>query len=295
MKQCPSCQTTYSDNSLQFCLQDGTPLIGIPNQNASTSYETEPETLVVPKKVEPIRFDPPSSYQTDLSKQANWGPSQPVIVEREPKKSNTASIVLLSVLGTVLLLSLGGLGAWLYFRNNKTTVAVNVNSAPQNRSVNSNAANNRNANLASPSPSATPTLQPALSSQQEKAIAEDVKDVVDEWKSASENLDLETHVSQYADTVDYYKGGRVGIGTVRADKQRAYNSYDSIDINITNMRITPDASGEKATALFDKEWTFEGEERYSSGKVLQQLTLNKINGRWLITGEKDLRVYYTNK
>jgi hypothetical protein len=173
---------------------------------------------------------------------------------------------------------------------------VNVNNAPQNRPANSNSANNQNANanLAKPSPSATPTPQ-TLDAQQAKTITNDVKNVVDEWNNATENLDLEAHISQYADTVDYYKGGRVGIGTIRADKQRAYNSYDSININITNLKITPDASGEKATALFDKEWTFEGEEKYSSGKVQQQLTLNKINGRWRITGEKDLRVYYTDK
>jgi hypothetical protein len=124
MKYCPNCQTQYTDDSLQFCLQDGTPLAGVSNQNVSTDYEAESETLVVPKKVESIRFEPPSSYQTDLSKnQPNWGQSQPVIVEREPKKSNTTAIVLLSILGTIALLGLGGLGAWLYFKNNKPVVA----------------------------------------------------------------------------------------------------------------------------------------------------------------------------
>jgi hypothetical protein len=296
MKYCPTCRTEYADDSLQFCLQDGTPLAGVSNQNASPDYEAESETLVVPKKVEPIRFEPPSSYQTDLSKnQANWGQSQPVIVEREPKKSNTTAIVLLSILGTIALLGLGGLGAWLYFKNNKTAVAVNVNTAPPNRPANVNAANNQNANLATPSPSATATPKPTLDPQQAKAITGDVNNVIDEWKNATENLDLDTHLSQYADTIDYYRAGRVGIGTVRADKQRAYNSYDSIAIDVTNMKITPDASGNKAIAVFDKEWNFEGEQRNSSGKVQQQLTLNKINGRWVITGEKDLRVYYTDK
>ncbi len=61
------------------------------------------------------------------------------------------------------------------------------------------------------------------------------------------------------------------------------------------MKVTPDASGEKATAVFDKEWNFEGAEKYSAGKVQQQLTLGKIGGRWLITGEKDLKTYYVEK
>ena len=290
MKYCPNCRTEYADDSLQFCLQDGTPLAEIPNQSSSANYDTEPETLVVPKRVEPIRFDPPSSYQTN---KANWEPSQPVIIEREPKKSNTAAIVVLTALGTVLLLGLGGFGAWLYFRNNKTEVAVNINTAPQNRSSNSNAANNQNANLATPSPSPTP--QPTLNPQQAKAITNDVKDVIDEWKDSTENLDLNGHISQYADTVDYYKAGKVGVARVRSDRERAFSAYDSIDINIDNVKVTPDPSGDKATVIFDKEWNFEGEEKYSSGKVQQQLNLNKINGRWLITGEKDLKVYYTDK
>ncbi len=119
-----------------------------------------------------------------------------------------------------------------------------------------------------------------------------MKNVIDEWESASENLDLDGNLSQYADTVDYYKGGRVSIGKVRADKQRAFEQYDSINFKITNIKVTPDASGEKATAVFDKEWTFEGADKYSAGKVQQQMTLNKISGKWLITGEKDLKTYY---
>ncbi len=302
MKRCPNCHTTYADDSLQFCLQDGTPLAGIPNQNSTDYFNTESETVVSPKRVEPIRFDLPSSYQTNQTNQTNQEPSQPVIVEqqRETKKSNAATTVLLSVLGTILLLGLGGLGAWLYFANKKTQVAVNVNTTATqpNRPPNASAANqNTNANLAAspspPQPTAAPTAQPTLKPEAVKAVTKDVKNVVDEWKNTTENLDLDAHLSQYADTVDYYRGGRVGIAKVRADKEQAYSAYDSVNINITNMKITPDTSGEKATALFDKEWNFEGAEKFSTGKVQQQLTLNKIGGRWLITGEKDLKVYYT--
>jgi ketosteroid isomerase-like protein len=291
MKQCPNCQITYADDSLQFCLQDGTPLVGFSNQNSSANYDTESETLVVPKQVEPIRFEPPSSYPNN---QTGWQPSQPVIAEqRGTRKPNTPLIVALSVLGTILLLGLGGLGAWLYFNNKKTEVAANVNAVPSNRSTNS--ANNQNANLTTPSPTPSPTPQPTLRPEDEKAIARDVKDVVDDWKTASEDLDLDAHISQYAETVDYYKAGRVDVARVRSDRQSAFNAYDSIIITIDNLKVTPDASGDKATAVFDKEWNFEGENKYSSGRVQQQLTLAKINGRWRITGEKDLKVYYVEK
>ena len=52
------------------------------------------------------------------------------------------------------------------------------------------------------------------------------------------------------------------------------------------MRVMPDASGEKATAVFDKEWHFENDEKTSEGKVQTQLQLKKIGGEWKITERK---------
>lgn len=302
MKYCPQCRTEYSDDTLQFCLQDGTPLAEVSSQSSPTFFDTESETVISPKKVEPIHFDLPSSYQTN---QTNWEASQPIIIQQEKKKSNTAMVVALTMLGTILLLGIGGIGTWLYLKNNKNQVAVNINAATINRPANANTANitnaansqNLNANPTTPSPTATatPTAQPTLKPEEAKAITSNVKNVIDDWKSATEDLDLETHLRQYADTVDYYRAGKVGIAKVRADRQRAFDLYDSMNINIKNVKITPDASGEKAIAVFDKEWTFEGEEKYSSGEVQQQLTLNKIGGRWLITGEKELKIYRVEK
>lgn len=295
MKICPKCRTEYADDALKFCLQDGTPLADIANQT------TEAETVIAPKRVEPIRFDLPSSYQTN---RAEWEqPSQPLIVEREEKKPNTAAIVALSVLGTILVLGLGGAGAWFYFNRTPAVAVVNKNTATPNRAVNTNtnaqnvnvnSNSNVNANLAAPtaSPSPTPSAKPTINPEQAKTISGDVKNVVNDWKNASEDLDITTHLSNYADTVDYYNGGRVGIAKVRADKEKAFASYDSISFNIDNLRVIPDPSGEKATAIFDKEWRFEGADKYSAGKVQQQLTLDKVNGRWLISGEKDLKLYY---
>ena len=299
MKVCPNCRTEYTDDALRFCLQDGTPLVNL--QNKPPDFNTKSETMVSPKRVEPIRFDPPSSYQKS---QSNWESSQPMIVERAPKKSNTAAIVALSVLGTMLVLGLGGAGAWLYSNNQKTVAVVNNNSSTSNRSTGANAANsqNSNANLASPTPTPTPTpsptptakptAKPTINPEQAKNITGDVINVVNDWKSASENLDMTGHLSYYADTVDYYRGGRVGIAKVRADKERAFSQYDSINLKVDNLRVIPDPAGDRATAIFDKEWRFEGADKYSAGKVQQQLTLVKSGGKWLISGERDLKVYY---
>ena len=146
--------------------------------------------------------------------------------------------------------------------------------------TNANAANNQNfaPNLASPTPTpsptptAKPTAKPTINPEQAKNITGDVTNVVNDWKSASEDLDMTGHLSYYADTVDYYRGGKVGIAKVRADKERAFSQYDSISLKVDNLRVIPDPAGDRATAIFDKEWRFEGADKYSAGKVQQQLT-----------------------
>ncbi len=300
MKYCPNCQTSYADDSLKFCLQDGTPLREVSDADSPTVAFDDAETIMSSRQVEPIRVP----VQNPLSQQYRRQTELPPVIAVQPaaRKSRTGLAVGLTILGMLLVFGIAGIGALIYFRDKKTEVAVNVNNAPVNsRPLNANSANsqtlNQNSNLgvANLSPSPTTTPKPTLNPQQAKTITDDVKNVVDEWKNDTENLDLDAHLSNYADTVDYYKGGRVGLAKVRADKQRAYEQYDSINLNISNLKITPDEAGDRATAVFDKEWHFEGDEKNSSGKVQQQLTLQKIGGRWLITGERDLKVYYVDK
>ena len=103
-------------------------------------------------------------------------------------------------------------------------------------------------------------------------------------------------MNYYADTLDtYYNASNVSSSRVRADRARAYALYTTLDIELSNLKVTPDPEGNKATAVFDKTWTFEGSEKYSSGSVHQKVWLARIGGRWRITGEKDLQVYYVNR
>jgi ketosteroid isomerase-like protein len=229
-----------------------------------------------------------------------------------PKKSNTALTVVLTALLT--LLAAGAIiGGIYYTRNRKTEVVQNTNSKPAvntaapnvsktnktaniNSNINAadaNAADANSATTATPTPSATPATKPALNPKERKNAESDIKNVIDDWKDSTENFDLDANLSNYADSVDYYRAGTVSSGAVRADKQNAFGAYSNIGIDISNMRITLGETGENAAVLFDKEWNFEGEGKSSSGKVQQQLQLTKIDGRWRITGERDLKVYYS--
>lgn len=285
MKICPQCQTSYTDDTLRFCLQDGTPL----NDSTFSDDAGEQETVLSPRQTEKVH-----TPVTDAQSQA-WTQSENIPPSVTPKKSKTASIVVITALLTLLVAGAVATGIWFYLRGERNQIARNTNAKPVNTVVPNASKTNQSPN-ANTSPTATPTPKPTLHPKEVKNIQSDVENVVDDWKDALENLDLDAHLGNYADTVDYYKAGKTGIGAVRADKQRAFEAYSNIDIDISNLKITPDETGEKAVAVFDKEWKFESEDGNSStGKVRQELQFVKIAGKWRISGEKDLQVYYTGK
>jgi serine/threonine protein kinase/ketosteroid isomerase-like protein len=108
------------------------------------------------------------------------------------------------------------------------------------------------------------------------------------WADAMKAHDLDAYMSHYADTLDaYYRRSNVSLADVRADKAKAFARFSSMDVQLSNIQITPDDSGARATATFDKSWYFTGEKPFS-GTVRQALWLEKTGGRWRITAEKDL-------
>ena len=304
MRYCPNCQTRYTDDTLKFCLQDGTPLADEPDVTPPTVAFGETETVAAPRRVEPLRIDVPPPDER------GWQPSQetqiapPVQTAAPPKKSRTFLVVLATAFITLLLLAVGGIGAWLYLRNNRNQVAVNSrgNANDQISAANANAkanqkisptptaspkdeANSANANSAFPAIRPTPAADP-------QQVREEVAARVDAWTALSESKNLNAYMNYYADKIDYYNKKNVSADYVRNDKQRAFSQYDSIEMNVSNLTVTPEPGGERATAVFDKEWVFEGDERYSAGKVKTQLQMKKTNGQWLIVSERDLKVYY---
>jgi len=298
MKHCPNCQTRYTDDTLRFCLQDGTPLADDSEEMPPTVAfgETETETVISPRQVERLPVDAPNWEQ---SRETGVSPTQ----TGPPRKSKTLPIVLLTAFVTLLLLGAGGIGAWLYLRNQRN----NQNEIAKNSAANSQIANT-NSNLKanaknSPSPTATPKNQdnsnanavetPTPVAVNVAQVKKEVSGRINSWIDLTESRNINEYMNLYAGTVDYYNKSNVSAAAIRNDKQRAFNSFDSIEMNISNLSVTPDATGERATAVFDKEWVFQGEEKYSAGKVQSQLQLRKINNQWLIVGERDLKVYYT--
>lgn len=136
MKRCPSCSRTYTDASLNFCLEDGTPLVAdagrVQDPNATLRYGDV--GAVRPAPTEVYRQQTPLLNQVDPSEQPRqWAPS-PTSLPR--KKSNAVWWVL----GGIVVLALIVVGVAVMIL---ALASIGTNS---NANANTNVANTRNAN-----------------------------------------------------------------------------------------------------------------------------------------------------
>lgn len=112
MKECPQCGTQYSDVTLSFCLQDGTPLVPVPEADQPTVVMGETETFVPPRDIirVPIEVTPSSAG-----------------AQSEKKGSNTVLAVALTAIGMLILFSIIGVAAFVFLRNSQRSSAGDQN------------------------------------------------------------------------------------------------------------------------------------------------------------------------
>lgn len=285
MRVCPQCNTQYSDDTLKYCLQDGTPLSVPTDQGMPTLVIPQPEVETDPRGK---RIDVPV---TPTSGGHQRDPASATMGKASENRSKLPIAIAAAVLGTLLLVGIGALAAWLYFsrQGTVTNTTVSTNTGPRTSTPNT-AANTQP--VASPTKTATIPKPEPERNVNDKEIKQQVSQILMDWRAETEDLDIDSYMDHYAPRVDYYNRSGVSSAVVRADKQRAFSRYDSVKLDISDLSITTDPSGETATAEFDKEWNFSGKSN-SSGKVRQMIKFRNIDGEWLITAEKDLKVYYT--
>ncbi len=298
MKYCPQCQTQYSDETLKFCLQDGTPLAEISSPQLNTANYDEAETVISSRPTNRGSGSYQNSYETNRQS-PNVAPAN---YADEPKKSRTGLIVGLTMLAMLAVFGIGT-GVWFLTRNNQPEIVKNINVTANTANQNAVKNNNQTVNQVAKTPSPTPKTATnsfalgnteSLSAAETATIKKEVGAAIDGWKSAAEALNLDALMEKYGGKIDYYNKKGVSFETVRADKEKAFEKYDSIEFNVSNLAVTPAADGKHATAVFDKEWNFVSEEDASSGKVKSELQLENLDNKWVIVGEKDLKLYYKN-
>jgi hypothetical protein len=301
---------------LNFCLEDGSPL-------QTTTASTLDETLVLdPNEPPPTEIlpnppiaptlrahNPPTTIRQEA--RATRNEFQDVVAPTTQQR-NTTSVVALTVVATILLLTLGGLGAWLLLRDNNSSGNLNGTNTgtDSERGDNTNTgvivrntpSTNGNMNTPpgitptpsiSPTPTETPTPQRTPPTNEPSVAHYEVTKALGGWRQTMINPDVDAHMSYYADVLHtYYNARNADVSRVRSNVARAFSSYSTFDVRITNLQIEVDPSGQSAVATFDKTFEFRSGEKRYAGSGLNRFWFEKINGRWLITGEKDLKTYY---
>lgn len=159
MKQCPTCQSQYADETLSFCLQDGTPLVDVVPSDTPTVVLGETETFVA-------RGPQPGSSHA-------WQPSEVTRVQSfeqpVPQKSSSKTVlaVILTALGMLVVFGMIGVAALLYMNSGGKTTVSNANTNVVLPTVNLNSNSSLNANLPagtpvrpSPTPESSPRPSP---------------------------------------------------------------------------------------------------------------------------------------
>jgi hypothetical protein len=328
MKLCPVCNSTFTDDSLRFCLQDGTALVAanpstgsgadslptlvsgsMPTLDISTGRESDSEpTLILPgggqHQSEPTLVLPGS--QNPSLPTAIAQPAVPTVGQRrnstqptyQQKPRNLALVVVLTMLATLIVAAFLVGGYWFLFGRDSgstsgTTGSPNLNG---NDRTPGERATPTPVKSQTPNSNSTPVATPTSVPVDETAIRDDVTSVLNGWVSAARARDASANIAYYTDTLNpYYNHANYPSSNVRDERARVYSMYQTIDIELTNIKVTPDATGRNATATFVKTWSFENASKFTSGSVLSQMWFVKDGSQWLISGEKDLKVFYLNR
>ena len=197
----------------------------------------------------------------------------------------------------LLLGGAAGFGGWFYLKNQTAVQVVDPAGAatPETAQITPSADNTASETVLDDL-SAPANSNSANSNLQNSSGAEDLKKeiaaTIELWKKAAEARKLSDYLSRYAERVDYFDKTGASAADVRADAQKTFDAYKEIEITLTNLRVAVDADGKQATAVFDKEWSFETDKDLLEGKAHTKLRFQKSGAEWKIVGEKYQKIYY---
>lgn len=158
MKTCPSCNRSYTDEALNFCLQDGSPLVNaslssettVEARKPDTQYPNPPPTQVYRPNVPPPQ---PPGYQGAPYQQPQYSPVPqytPMPMARQPRSNAVwwilggLAVVFVLGIGTVIvIIAVASMSAET--NNNNNRIVVNNNVPNRNLNLNGNT-NNSNIN-----------------------------------------------------------------------------------------------------------------------------------------------------
>ncbi len=280
MKRCPTCNKTFTDRNLSFCVDDGTPLIPV-------DVVDDEATIVRSAGAD---NSPPAAGNAPPASPQNKAPYQPPAYvppgSTYDKRSNWPLIVGILVVVVVLL---GGLGLAAIVLLPKAMQRAST-STPQNINASSNAnrrnptfAPNDNANANAPVANTNSSTDDSEPPSDREAVLATLKSLEEEWTIANINADKQKLNRILAD--DY-----VGVTQGRAqgkaeylktiERDTAIQHWEFSDLKVT---LTGDRAALKGIIRLDV--------KDENGKDLQiryQFTDKFVwrDGRWQATSSE---------
>ena len=247
MKRCPTCNKTFTDQSLSYCIDDGTPLVPFPEDDETTKFG---------RGNEDSRWNPPA-YQPP----AYVGP------EGTTKRKTWPWVV--GIIG-VLLLFLAGLtvaAVVLIPRIVKKANPIVVSNSNSNTNTNNSVNNNTN--------SATETIPETNSNSEVSSPAPTDKDIVlaqlrdleNEWTVANSNADKKKLAQLLADdnvgpsaTDGKMQGKAEYINTIERDTNIQKWDFEDLRLTLRGDRAT--LLGKVRFQLRDREVVYDFVDRF---------------------------------
>ena len=244
MKRCPTCNKTFTDRNLSFCIDDGTPLVPVNNP---------PDEVTVVSPSARDAADPSAGPSSGLD-EGTVPPYQPPGAYASPGLPPRKRKIWPWILGLLLLLLLVivGMGAvaWFYFQPLKY-ITADTNTSDSNANVdrddaNSNLSNsNSNSNSIgdnqnSSSDAADET--PAPTDQTE--VLADLTNLEHEWTVANINADKKKLLRILAD--DYVGTSGAGrsqgkaeyLSTIKRDPEIEKWEFEDLKVSLEGNRAT---------------------------------------------------------
>ncbi len=291
MKSCPTCNKTFTDPNLSFCIDDGTPLVSV--------AAPEDETTVISSATSAIGSNPPP---TEVYKPRDWQapdyhpPGFQTSTAAPPRKKAWPWVVGILAVLAIGVIGIGIAGALLI--PNMLRTASNKNSSNPNveRSDDPNLNSNSNLNSTSPLNSNAPVSQThgensAPADEDDETPPPTDKDVVlaaltdleHDWTVANINADKQKLNRILADDYVGMSGeGKVQgkaeyLRTIERDTSIQSWKFEDLDVNVMRDRATLD--GVIRLQLPDREAAF----RFTDKFVWR-------DGRWQAVGSEVSRI-----
>jgi hypothetical protein len=149
MKRCPTCNRTFTDDSLSFCLDDGAPLLSVGDAPSSGSFDPNATMRYTEARdtSQPTEVYRPSSPPSSQVVSPTWSPGPTTAVPPARKSS-----ILPWIIGGGVLLLVVGIGAivlvaaLLSFNSNSNNSNSNANKSNKNSTTNRANSNDKNSN-----------------------------------------------------------------------------------------------------------------------------------------------------